>query len=148
MCDISKIKLQIYQTVIPILYRERMHRLIWERVSHSSHTLEWVYLVCHAGSKVDTSSLTPAPKCHIYGSVNWVSIGSDNGLSPIRHQAIVYTNLGLLSNGTLGTNFSKILIKIQNCSFMKTHLKISRVLFVHLQGLRKGAKALLLEIFC
>ena len=28
----------------------------------------------------------------MYASVNWVSIGSDNGLSPFRHQAITLTN--------------------------------------------------------
>ena len=50
---------------------------------------------------------------------NRASIGSDNGLSPIRHQAINLTNAGLLSIGHLGTNFSEILIKIQNFSFTK-----------------------------
>ena len=30
-------------------------------------------------------------------SVNWVSIGSDYGLSPIQRQAIIWTNAGLLS---------------------------------------------------
>ena len=44
--------------------------------------------------------------------MNQVSIGSDNGLAPIRCQAIIYTNAGLLSIGPLGTNFSEILIKI------------------------------------
>ena len=39
-------------------------------------------------------------------------IGSDNGLSPGRGQAIIYTNAGLLLIGPLGTNFSEILIKI------------------------------------
>ena len=34
-------------------------------------------------------------------------------------QAIIETNAGLLSIGPLGTNFSEILIKIQNFSFMK-----------------------------
>ena len=57
--------------------------------------------------------------------MNWVSIGSDNGLLPIRRQAIIWTNAGLLSIGPLGTNFSEILIKIQNFSFTKIHLKIS-----------------------
>ena len=33
----------------------------------------------------------------IYASVNWVSINSDNGLSRIRHQAIIWTNAGLMS---------------------------------------------------
>ena len=31
-------------------------------------------------------------------------IGSDNGLSPGRRQAIIWTNVGILSNGPLGTN--------------------------------------------
>ena len=57
-------------------------------------------------------------------SVNQVSIGSDNGLSPIRRQAIIYTNAGLLSIRPLGTNFSEILIQIQNFSFMGMNLKI------------------------
>ena len=28
-------------------------------------------------------------KCRLYASVNWVSIGSGNGLLPVRHQAII-----------------------------------------------------------
>ena len=52
-------------------------------------------------------------------------IRSNNGLSPDRHQAIFWTNAGLLSIGSLGTNFSEILIKIQNFSFTKMHMKIS-----------------------
>ena len=63
--------------------------------------------------------------CRIYASVNRVRIVSHNGLSPIRCQAIIYTNAGLLSNGSLGTNFSKNLIEIQNFSFTKMHQKLS-----------------------
>ena len=51
--------------------------------------------------------------------------GSDNGLSPGRRQAIIWTNAGILSIGPLGTNFSKILIEMQTFSFKKTHLKMS-----------------------
>ena len=29
-------------------------------------------------------------------------IGSDNGLSPVRHQAIIWTNTGFIVNGILG----------------------------------------------
>ena len=54
-----------------------------------------------------------------------VSIGSGNGLSPDRHQAITWTNADLLIIGSLGTNCSEIGIKIQKFSFMKMHLKIS-----------------------
>ena len=42
-----------------------------------------------------------------------------------RRQAIIETNSGILSIRPLGTNFSEILIKIQNISFTKKHLKIS-----------------------
>ena len=39
-------------------------------------------------------------------------IGSDNGLSPGRRQAIIWTNAGILLIGPLRTNFSEILIEI------------------------------------
>ena len=39
--------------------------------------------------------------------------------------SIISINAGLLSREPLGTNFSKISIKIQNFSFVKMHLKIS-----------------------
>ena len=53
------------------------------------------------------------------------SIGSDNGLSPGRGQAIIWTNAGILLIEPLGTNLSEILIKIQIFSFKKMHLKMS-----------------------
>ena len=52
-------------------------------------------------------------------------IGSDNGLSPDRHQAIIWTNAGILLIGPLGTNFSEILIEILTFSFKKMRLKVS-----------------------
>ena len=52
-------------------------------------------------------------------------IGSDNGLSPGRRQAIIWTNAGILLIGPLGTNFSEILIEIHIFSFKKMHLKMS-----------------------
>ena len=52
-------------------------------------------------------------------------IGSDNGLSPGRRQAIIWTNAGILLIGPSGTNFSKISIKIHILSFKKMHLKMS-----------------------
>ena len=52
-------------------------------------------------------------------------IGSDNGLSPGRRQAIIWTNAGILLIRPLGTNFSEILIGIQTFSFKKMYLKMS-----------------------
>ena len=43
---------------------------------------------------------------------SYTDIGSDNGLSPGRRQAIIWTNDGLLLDGPLGTNFSEISIEI------------------------------------
>ena len=53
------------------------------------------------------------------------TIGSDNGLSPDRRQAIIWTNAGILLIRTLGTNFSDFLSEIQAFSFKKMHLKMS-----------------------
>ena len=52
-------------------------------------------------------------------------IGSDNGLSPGRRQAIIWTNDGILLIGPLGTNFNEISIGIQTFSFKKMHFKMS-----------------------
>ena len=52
-------------------------------------------------------------------------IGSDNGLSPGRRQAITWNNVGLSSIEPLGTNFSEISIGIQTFSFKKMHLNMS-----------------------
>ena len=53
---------------------------------------------------------------------NLTIIGPDNGLSPGRRQAIIWTNVGILLIGPLGTNFGEILIGIQTFSFKKMHL--------------------------
>ena len=53
-----------------------------------------------------------------------IGTGSGNGLSPVLHQAITWTNADLLSIGPLGTNFIEIWIKIQKFSFLKMPLKM------------------------
>ena len=52
-------------------------------------------------------------------------IGSDNGLSPARREAIIWTNAEILLIGPLETNVSEILIRIHTFSFKKMHLKMS-----------------------
>ena len=51
--------------------------------------------------------------------------GSDNGLSPDRRQAIIWTDAGILLMRPLRTNFSEILIEIYTFLFKKMHLKMS-----------------------
>ena len=60
---------------------------------------------------------------HICGKL--ITIGSDNGLSPDRRQAIIWTNAGLLSIGPLRTYFSENLIKILQFWLKKMHVKMS-----------------------
>ena len=52
-------------------------------------------------------------------------IGSDNGLLPGAHQAIIWTNARILLTEPLGKNFSGILIEILIFSLMKMHFKVS-----------------------
>ena len=90
---------------------------------------------------------TPKPSCHFvpyrfcldhiaslsfqkklthWGRVSNIAIiGSDNGLSPERHQAIIWTNAGMLLIEPLATNFSEIFIEIYTFSLKKMHLKMS-----------------------
>ena len=56
---------------------------------------------------------------------NLTIIGSDNGLSSGRRQAIIWTNAGILLIGLLVTNFCEIVIKIHTFSFKKMHLKMA-----------------------
>ena len=65
--------------------------------SHSNTRYRWLYLCCRR---------------RIYASVNWVIIQSDNGLSPVRHQAIIWTNAASLLIEPFETKFSQILIAI------------------------------------
>ena len=58
------------------------------------------------------------------------NLGSKSDLALVKMMAcrlfgaIIWANAGLLSIGPLGTNFSEILIKIQNFLFTKMHVKI------------------------
>ena len=63
----------------------------------------WIYQVV-----TGVTSVVGVPSTHL--------VGSDNGLSPGRRQAIIWTNVGILSIEYLGTNISEILIKIRSFS--------------------------------
>ena len=61
---------------------------------------------------------------HIYVSKPAI-IGSDNGLSPDRGQAIVWTSAGILLIEPLETICNRILIETQTFSFKKMHSEMS-----------------------
>ena len=64
----------------------------------------------------------------MYTLVNQVIFGSDNGLSPVRHQAIIWTNAGILLIRNLGTNFSEIL-NIQENTFENVVCEMATILY-------------------
>ena len=75
------------------------------------------------------------PQCQLthWGQVTHICIhklniiASDNGLLSGRHQAIIWTNAGILLIRPLETNFREILIGIQIFSFKKMDLKMLSV---------------------
>ena len=93
---------------------------VWEWISTSISHFMGIWLLVHAGNKVNSLRLSDSYIC--VGKLT--IIGSDNGLLPQRRQAIIWTNTGILLIGPLGTNFSEILIRIQAFSFKKMHLKM------------------------
>ena len=66
--------------------------------------------------KFDRSNVNSLRPSDVYMSINYPTIGSYNGLSPIRRQAIIWTNSGILLIRNLGTNFNEILGKIHTFS--------------------------------
>ena len=82
---------------------------------------------CHSRNNVKSSGTALT----YWGRVTHICVskltitGSDNGLSPDRRQAIIWTNDGILLIRSLGTNFSEISIGIQTFYFKKMHLKMS-----------------------
>ena len=71
---------------------------------------------------------------------NLTIIGSDDGLSPGRRQALTWTNCGILLIGPLETNLKKIVIEINTFSFKKLHLnhKLKKTTWGMLSSLPAG----------
>ena len=84
------------------------------------------FITC-IGTTVPVCTLTHWGRVtHIYVG-KLIIIGSDNGLSPDRRQAIIWTNAWLLSIGHLRKYFIENLINVQQFSLMKMHVKMSSV---------------------
>ena len=127
---------------------------IWEKINHlimalhcitcsillswdfiSSYYLVWGNMDIYGMRKMNINVQFLSPLLRLclthWGRVTHIcvgkltNIGSDNGLSPGRRQAIIWTNAGISFIGPFGTNFSEILIGIQTFSFKKMHLKMS-----------------------
>ena len=106
-------------------------------ISHSLSILQTIFCPSyHNGNNIMKIIIDTILRCVFQSSLshwgrvthicvgNLTIIGSDNGLSPSRRQAIIWTNAGILLIGSLGTNFSETLIGIQTFSYKKMHLKV------------------------
>ena len=68
-----------------------------------------------------------------YICVSKLNIASNNGLSPGRRQAIIWTSAGILWIWPIGTIVSEMLIEMHPLSFKSMHLKMSSSKWWHLR---------------
>ena len=85
---------------------------VWHHMASPGHQHMWCWL------HVSTTCIILTHQGWCIG--NLTIIGSDNGLSPDRRQAIIWTNAGILLTGPLGTNSSEI--KYSRKCIWKRHL--------------------------
>ena len=105
-------------------------------IAVENYTAEWRLAFIPTETNLDVTrflrrvSMVMDPLTH-WGRVTHICVNkltiidSDNDLSAGRHQAIIWTNAGILLIGPLGTKFSEISIGIQTFSFKKMHLNMS-----------------------
>ena len=87
------------------------------------HNRVWV-LMAWWGYINNWATLTHWGRVTLICAGNQTIIGSDNGLSPGRRQAIIWTNAAILLIGPLGTNCNEILSEILTFSFTKIGLNV------------------------
>ena len=97
-------------------------------ISHPQGWAVWcnAYCIFHQDSHyiADSTHASLRWLIHICVSKSTIIV-PDNGLSPGRRQAIIWTNAEIWLVRTLGTNFSEILSEIHIFSFKNMHLKMS-----------------------
>ena len=67
-----------------------------------------------------------------------IIIGWDNGFSLGRRQAIIWTNAGIWSMGSLGTNFNEIITEIHTFSFWLWMVQGAQDKYVYIDGFMQG----------
>ena len=114
--------------------RKRIWMVVWEMAAILSrgrwvkpwhHPITFLPLPSRINQSTNYNQFLLHIHYHLFNSLRLSDIGSDNGLLPGWHQAIIGTNAGILLIGPLGTNFSEFLIVIHTFSFKKMRLKVS-----------------------
>ena len=107
---------------------------LYSRVKAAAIEVVWLFhsiVIRHIWPGMEFGQWTSTYQLTHWGRVMHICISklstncSNNGLSPGRRQAIIWTNDEILSIRTLGTNFREILSQINSFSFKKMHLKMS-----------------------
>ena len=93
------------------------------KLNHVSKRGHWGHQAT-TWSNINLSSLTQWSHLNHICVSKLTIIGSDNGFSPDRRQAIIGTNAVILSIGPLQTSFSEIWSEIHIFSFQEMYLKI------------------------
>ena len=76
-------------------------------------SMNWIQIYAFLSNITKSGNRTHGPALTHWGRVTHIciskltTIGSDNGLPPGRHQAIIWSNAGMLLSSTLGTIFSE-----------------------------------------
>ena len=120
----AKCHAQPFSSDFNVLIPYYMDGLLWPEKHHIQHNrnFHWTSLTNKMKRKFKTSAITLIKGLALFridclthwGGVTHICvvkltiIGSDNGLSPGRRQAIIWTNAGILIIGPLETNFSEI----------------------------------------
>ena len=121
---------KFYEGMLTSLYGGLFSKIcqLWREIPEPPQWTCWRRLVdfclngtCHL---ISYQLIEAERRIRIIVSVNWAIIGADNGLSSDRHQAIIWTNVGILLIEPRGTNFNEILIEIHTILFNKIHLKM------------------------
>ena len=110
--------------MLPSLYWQYYLLMLW-RLLESGHQQAWYWLPSRNMPSPASEELTHWGRVTHTCVSNLTTIASDNGLSPCRCQAIIWTNAGILLIGPLWTDFNEILIEIPPFSFKKMCLKVS-----------------------
>ena len=113
--------IDIYQCTIQIL---NQHHISQQTNNQYKTTFIWQVIVKFIKGSNYSPVITVDSLTH-WGRVTHICVrkqtisGSDNGLSPGRRQAIIWTNGGIFLIGPIGVNFSEILIEIKTFSLKK-----------------------------
>ena len=122
-------------SLIPTCISNHMSNKVWDEITYPSSNFNgatgevWEWMLFLPTLYYGCNYLSILGLTH-WGRVTHICVSkliivSDNGLSPGRRQAIIWTNAGIMLIGPLGTNFSEILIEIYTFSLKKMHLKMS-----------------------